>query len=267
MVCIIISIHVRCVGGCNTVLDSLHLGQLVLTRPQSHWYNRIGTAIIRAVLPETISKQLIAYDEYDYIERILQWCTQPLDRFKLTQELRQHIQMSHILEYRPHGIKVKSHQTQYPTEASYFPRAIDYLRQHHNELHELATERRRIGHAPYVLDLATEWNIRTTPLTSEGLGADTQETATNKVSQRNKPKKNKKKKQKKTGDSAITSASASASPSPSPPSPPPPDEYFSRVERGSRSKPRVKRKNRPSDRQKDKDTPAAATATASHDDL
>ncbi|MHB2018623.1 MAG: O-linked N-acetylglucosamine transferase family protein [Candidatus Xenobia bacterium] len=102
-------------GGCNTVVDSLHLGQPIVTLEGTHWYNRIGSAILRLVGLD----ELVARDVDEYVEITLRLIRDVTYRQSLCDRIR-----DMDLDATVYGA----------LDVPHFKAAIDYLMQNHERL-------------------------------------------------------------------------------------------------------------------------------------
>ncbi len=102
-------------GGCNTVIDALYLGKPIVTWEGSHWYNRIGSAILR----ELGLEELISQNEIDYIDTAIKLVQSPKYRQTVQAKILQ-LDLDKLI-FNP--------QTSYC-----FKQAISLLINHHHQL-------------------------------------------------------------------------------------------------------------------------------------
>jgi predicted O-linked N-acetylglucosamine transferase (SPINDLY family)/SAM-dependent methyltransferase len=102
-------------GGCNTVVDSLYLGKPIVTFPGQHWYNRIGSQMLRLIGLE----ELIATNRQEYINLTLKLIHEPDYRAALQAKI-QHLNLDETIFNVEHS--------------RYFKQAIDVIMTHPAQL-------------------------------------------------------------------------------------------------------------------------------------
>ena len=60
-------------GGCNTIVDSLHLRQPIVVCQGKRWYSRVGSAILK----EAGLSELVTQNSQQYIDKIVQLVEDP----------------------------------------------------------------------------------------------------------------------------------------------------------------------------------------------
>ncbi|HEY4001163.1 MAG TPA: hypothetical protein VGO93_19995, partial [Candidatus Xenobia bacterium] len=103
-------------GGCNTVVDSLHIRRPIATLSGTKWYNRIGGGILRkAGFPE-----LVAETKEAFIDLCVRLINDTAWREDLTARMK--------------ATDIDSRLYDRPEDGRHFKQAIDYLIAHHPEL-------------------------------------------------------------------------------------------------------------------------------------
>jgi predicted O-linked N-acetylglucosamine transferase (SPINDLY family) len=105
-------------GGCNTVVDCLHLRKPVLTLSGRKWYNRIGGGLLRKVGMD----EMVAETADEYIDKAVRLIDDGEWRSQLKQKLA--------------GLDVDALLFNRPEDGQHFKMAIDYLMTHHEALQQ-----------------------------------------------------------------------------------------------------------------------------------
>ena len=103
-------------GGCNTIVDSLHLRKPIITYSGQKWYNRIGGALLKKVGLE----EMVATSQPEYQEKAIRLINDAAWR-------------SH-LEARLAELDLDALLYDLPEEGKNFKHAIDYLITNHHQL-------------------------------------------------------------------------------------------------------------------------------------
>lgn len=102
-------------GGCNTIVDSLHLRQPIVTFEGKRWYSRVGSAILRqAGLSELVTTSL-----EEYVQTILDLVQQPEQLAGIRRKVEA-LNLEQLLYQK--------------TYAHEFKKSVDYLLEHHAHL-------------------------------------------------------------------------------------------------------------------------------------
>lgn len=102
-------------GGCNTIVDSLHLRQPIVTLEGRRWYSRIGSAILRqADLPE-----LVTTSPEDYVQRIVSLIREPEQLLAIRRKVEA-LDLDQLLFQKSYALE--------------FKKAVDFLADHHTRL-------------------------------------------------------------------------------------------------------------------------------------
>jgi len=110
-------------GGCNTVVDALYVGQALVNWEGPRWNGRIGSAIVRRVSP-SFAEQVVATSHQQYVNMTVRALTDPATRISLKRQALQADMDSLFGLSSPESV---------PREEDDFVEAVNYLIQNHQQ--------------------------------------------------------------------------------------------------------------------------------------